>query len=148
MKKTIYAVASGEYSDYGIVALFDERPDAEALVAEMNLTRPIDPAFIQEFPLYAAGDRSLRRRHYFVGHVFVTAEGAIDGEPEIWANDVLADKFPRHPAAQVTRTGQGMWRIVKQGSDTTRVRKALREKAAWVATEIVEGRDPLGREVA
>lgn len=47
-QKTIYVVTSGEYSDYGINALFDDRAAAEAFIARF-LPHPADDGRIQEW---------------------------------------------------------------------------------------------------
>ena len=53
MSKTIYVVTSGEYSDYGIEAMFSKEKDAATLVRYYNATHRYDDARIEEWALDA-----------------------------------------------------------------------------------------------
>lgn len=59
--QTVYAVASGEYSDYRIHALFEVEADAEAHAAKRNEGgSAYESASVEEFSFYPAGEQPER----------------------------------------------------------------------------------------
>jgi hypothetical protein len=54
MTKIIYVVTEGEYSDYGIEALFSERETAEKYAKRRNGNDKYSTARVEEYPLDAA----------------------------------------------------------------------------------------------
>lgn len=67
MSKTIYVVTSGSYSDYGILAVFDDRALADEFVKRRNEGPHYEDAGIEEWELNPSGE-ALRKgmAHYAV----------------------------------------------------------------------------------
>lgn len=54
LMKKVYLISSGEYSDYGIVAVFANEADADAVAEVHNKDRRYDKYRIEEYDLYEA----------------------------------------------------------------------------------------------
>lgn len=79
-KKTVYAISSGDYSDYRVHALFESREDAEAAVQTADRW---EAAEVQEFDFYPAGTgTSFRWRTPYEAVVKIAADGTI-GEASV-----------------------------------------------------------------
>lgn len=148
--RTVYSVSEGEYSDYGIVALFEDRADAEA-----NASRHSD-WYVQEFDLYPQGSWDVMvPRKRFSATVWVDNEGRIVDLGSVRDNDeypdpgpmrtftaVYASRLPisingvRLPEGQASSSG---YEISTSADSEERVRKVVRERAAKVAAAIAQG---------
>jgi hypothetical protein len=158
-KRTVHSVSAGEYSDYTVLALFEDRADAETAAARHPHW------YVQDFDLYPTGsaDAMIPRRR-FSAVAFVDREGRINDV--IRTHDWLEypDEGPQRTYTDVMQHSSCLWPVVlPDGSETAerirggvfqvyahadeekRARKAVRERAAKVASILVDGGDPLRR---
>jgi hypothetical protein len=109
MGKTIYVVTTGCYSDYRIQAVFDDKPMAEAWVAEYNKERKKDDAYaamIEEYPLNEQAGY-IRRNLYCCAISLATGDIDLEsdyatsmaspharaGEIDVYSNSALAESY-------------------------------------------------------
>lgn len=64
--RTVFAVSSGSYSDYGVIAIFGTRAQAQAYIDQAEVSRYSDPCFIEEFAFAPEGEEIKSRRYYVV----------------------------------------------------------------------------------
>jgi hypothetical protein len=144
-KRTVYAASSGAYSDYTVRALFEDRADAEATVARMNTSRFYD-AYVEEFDLFPAGSGdALVARPRYEASLGVGMDGVlIDAEPDVEFTTVDADVEPVSPPVCLeTWDGRDSYEVSVMADDEPTAVKAVRERAARVAAQLVEGIDPI-----
>lgn len=127
---TIYAVSTGEYSDYRVHGAFVERDDAQALVDRLPA---YDTGEVLELPLCAPGDRiSLVPRKVYRADVSIK-DGLI-GEPQLgFTREVIDTEVPVEWAAPTGMFGEvGVW-VTAATPDAAL--KAARDKAADVLAQ-------------
>jgi hypothetical protein len=148
-RRTIYAVSSGAYSDYVVHGLFLDKADAVAVVERLNTGG--DHWFVEEFPLYPSGDRSLRRADNWRAAVQVKYDGSIGKSwtsSEVYLGD---NNGPMHPISEAstlhwTNGELAGWHVAAYGLSKEQAEKAARERAAQVAALVIEGVDPVQAE--
>jgi len=87
-KKTVYAVATGDYSDYAIEALFEDKVDAETTAQRID-------GYVQEFDLYfPGGGNIIRPRRRVTSRSFVSLDGSVLDYTETWSTAVDAGEGP------------------------------------------------------
>lgn len=126
----IYAVSTGEYSDYGVHGAFVDRDDAQALVDRLPSG---DKPEVLELPLCAPGDRtSLVPRKVFQYEVAIK-DGKI-GEPRPgFTHEVIDTEVPVESAAPTGMFGEvGVWATA---ATPDAAMKAARDKAADVLAQ-------------
>jgi len=148
-KRTVYSVSMGEYSDYGVLYLFEDSADAEANAAR-------HPGwYVQEFDLYGPGSGDvLKPWHAVSATAYVNGEGRILDHVEVyaWHQDDPADAHDLPPVGGVTKrerwplphpnpplaTGP-YYCVMAVAGDVERARKAAQERAAKVAARVARG---------
>lgn len=88
-RRIVYIVAEGEYSDYGIVSIWENKEDAEKVVAARGghkvIGEMISNAHIEEWPLNEQKDLALRAYQVWLfssGDVEVKDQGFGTGQRE------------------------------------------------------------------
>ena len=150
--RTVYVVTSGEYSDYRVDSVFETRPAAEAWAGKWGQ--------VEEFPMFADGDNPEDYERTVVqADVIVDTNGKIlEGPPfGTYANTVYAADYEaaeRQYSDQIPRVvrlqhafvrGQRLetcWRVNAFAPTKEAAEKAVRERAAKVASLVVQGMDP------
>lgn len=137
-KRTVWAVISGDYSDYRVHALFEDKADADDAAARIGLE-------VEEFDLYSPGDRSLRRLPEHWAYCDVTSEGVLRERPVELPYTTIGDSPPPTNVWVRDRdVGANKEYVVGATAATEEAaRKSVRERAAQVAAMVVEGLDPL-----
>lgn len=136
--RTMYAVATGGYSDYRVHGLFEEYPGADAAATRVG-------GIVQEIPLYAPGDDSLTLRAEHTASVRVSATGKI-GKVH---HEVLRGRAS--DGRSTTEIGRSLlspptYYVYAVADTKERACKAAGERAAQVAALILDGVDPLEAE--
>lgn len=150
--RTVYVVTSGEYSDYSVDAVFEDRGDAEAYAGKWGQ--------VEEYPMFAPGDDPQDYRQVVVqADLIVDSTGKIlDGSPfGTYVNDTYAadyesaerqylDVLPRvvrlnHVYIRGRRV-ENCWRVNVCAPTREAAEKAVRERAAKVASLVAQGLDP------
>jgi hypothetical protein len=140
----VWAIEQGEYSDYGITALFESKEDAEAVCERLGPSDSWHGYRVEEFDLYRTGDRSLHRVITWSYTVRVLDNGGIQD----WSGDQgqmhhgLSSDAP-DPPNRVCAHHHGGWRVVGVGASLEQARKGATDRAAQVAALVIEGLDPL-----
>lgn len=139
-ERIIWAVATGEYSDYRVQAIFEHREDAEAALQSGY------PGDIEEITFFAAGEQPKKVstiRYY--GWVTV-------GTGEVTRDDSYAEDDWVHQSVNVSRapitvntwpwprTGRpDRMELVVEGFNTKRTHKAFTDALAKLRAECIEG---------
>lgn len=157
VKRTVYSVSSGEYSDYGVLGLFEDRGDAEANAAR-------NPRwYVEEFALHPPGAGDVMQQVIeYSATAWVSMEGKIldyvnvcrhytwpeDADPpEEVLSSVHESTFSMISVDNGARRFQPEWPIGAKvyevyahvTRDEVRARKAVQERAARVAAAIAQG---------
>jgi hypothetical protein len=141
-KQIIYVVTSGSYSDYGIEAIYQTREDAQRLVELLNRSGRYgrDHAVIEEHELLPPGDTSIKLREQWHAHALIDSDGKITVDEQRVHCDVdirneFDDIISDHPYGTSSTRAVNAIAHTREGA-----MKAVRERAAQLATEIIEGR--------
>lgn len=137
MRRTVWSVSSGEYSDYSVTALYENKADALTMAARHH-------GYVQEFELYSPGDLSRRRATGWTSTIKVKFDGTV-GQPdtqEIRYGEMddqgLVDERPLE-----LRLGRERAIFVNGYGDTEeRAVKGAKDRAAKTASELLDGHDP------
>ena len=146
-KKTVYAVSDGEYSDYRVHWLFEDRGDANSTAARVG-------GYVQEFDLYGPGSgNELTVRHEWIAAAVVNPVGQVDEDIRVYSYESFSDEelqkssireFPARnwcdPDGNI-HTGT-TYEVRVAAIDQEAARKAAKERASKIAAEIAEGRPP------
>jgi hypothetical protein len=121
---TVYAISSGEYSDYSVERIFERKEDAEKYIAAMGNTgyRALE---VEEFEFHPAGD---------VPTVYTSYYASIHPEQydEIRQSSERTTTKPEHCASGLDEPGM-VW-IFASGPDRERVLKSVSDRLAkWKA---------------
>lgn len=137
---TIWAVTSGEYSDFRIVAVFATKADADA-ARERGMGDDV-----QEYPYYASGRRPVRVsvRHWKAVLDAKTGENVTcrwrRTESGEWSYDrTIWSHSTRLPISKSLERNGDIWFIEVMGLPNDRTLKAFRDFVAKTRAEIVEG---------
>jgi len=143
---TIWAVSTGEYSDYSVNAIFERREDAEAAIAAGFLGGSYDKPEIQEMTFYAAGEQPVKRPLItYYGWVNV-ADGTVTRDDDYrrddnWVHpgekrrvDVTTDIRPWPRQGTASRM-----ELVVSGPATKRTHKVFTDALAKLRAECIEG---------
>lgn len=133
-KRTIYAVSSGSYSDYSVIALFEREEDANAYALDIG-TEGYGGAFVEEFDYWPAGARpKVVRvyRSYWNPQNQWKASDSLTATPELLARlkrpAVRELSHPHNPISW-----GGAW-IMGEALDEQDLRKAMSDAIALVRT--------------
>lgn len=143
-KRTVWAVEHSDYDeDRAIDALYEEKADAEAIVAEMG-----DDYRIRELHLYSSGDRSLPRSSSVHVFVDVSPEGEIADRMTITrcghiGSEALGLQAPWVSAEYSRGEPTGTYTVAATLRTEEAAVNAVRERAARVAQMIADGLDPI-----
>lgn len=158
-ERSVWALSSGSYSSYHVIAIFEAKADAETVMAEM-LSAPGDNSWydvqVEEFPYYATGDTSLRPTSHWMHCVEVHPDGVV---AEIEPVDdrytinfphemaLLADETPEDQGVVVRRTfghnpPSKVYGVYGVGRTKEQAIKGAKDRAAEVAAMVLEGLDP------
>lgn len=147
--RTVYVVTYGEYSSYGIDAVFESRTDAEAYAGK--------DARVEEYPMFATGDQPEDYKHQVCQAVlWIDRAGRIVDNPGPWtstnethAADYAAAERQWHGGdypvvVRANMAGHGIdgWRIATFAPTPEAAMKATRERAAKAASLVALGLDP------
>lgn len=152
-KRTVYSLSAGEYSDYRVLDLFEDRADAEANAARNPDWR------VEEFDLYPPGSRDVFiPRQRFTANAWVNTEGRILDHVHVRDYFDYPDEGPEPVGTSVRKTtfsmisadgvkfdwplGSTVYEVFACADDEITVRKAVQERAAKVAATLVEGGTP------
>lgn len=146
-RRTVWAVSTGSYSSYSVVALFEDKADAEALAATYT---GYDGGEVEEFELYSPGDRSRRNGPVWIAEVCVNADATLsDRGAELHEHYAVDDDGPVAEPASVEKrryhygeTWDGGYRVIGRGLTEEQAVKGAKDKAAEVAALILDGVDP------
>lgn len=132
MSKTVYAVSSGSYSDYGVRSLYTTREAAQAHVDRFNSGQHYDDAFVEEFELHSKLI-PIVQVYRFSGQV--NPAGVRHNERE-W--DYADDSGAKHPV-QVTVSDDrfGTKYVFAEGADRAKVQKAYQDRMAQTMAEVM-----------
>lgn len=129
----LWAVSSGEYSDYSVNAVFDTEEDARAAVA---LGVGDD---VLEMDYYRSGDRPVKRHVWFAHSGRITAEGVHEranlsaNVHEIWTPE---SRLASRPVVREQREGKGVW-VDVQAPTKELAEKVLHDRIAKVCAELL-----------
>lgn len=132
---TVYVVTSGEYSDFRIEAIFETRQDADACV-----TRGAGED-VAEYELYGPGDDTFRLRKVFYTHVLITPDGVIGeskSDMQSWPSTQDKELFVSASVGPWVH----QWRVDAVAATRDAAVKAVRERAAKVASLLAQGMNP------
>lgn len=146
--RTVYVVTSGEYSDYTVDCVFEHRSDAEKRAGKWGQ--------VEEFLMFGPDDDpSEYRRNVVMAWAVVDVEGRIheDKTPHSYTKLALSDDAAvrsfqdngRRVVAPVNYPRKG-WAVTIGASTEEAAWKAVRERAAKVASLVVQGMDPMQME--
>ena len=122
MSGTVWAVASGNYSDYSVWCICESKEVAEAIVECEKATGNIgyDKPFVEEFPMVATDDvRRVSRLH-----IDLTGAKADERVAPVWSWNT--SEFEEYVTA---------WGYVIEGTDHERVRKAASDRLTQIKAE-------------
>jgi len=154
-KRTVYSVSEGEYSDYRVLDLFEDKDDAEAIASH-------NPDWdVQEFNLYPSGTRTVMvPQKRYSARILINGDGRIVDHVSVrdWA-----DYPDEEPSRDMAVTHRAPWPLkLKVGDELVpvpervgqpyevtvhadseeRARKVARERAAKVASVLIDGGTP------
>lgn len=136
--KMIYAVTTGEYSDYMIHAVFEAKPDAERVAGEFRMR-----AEVEEWTIFPAGDTTFRLRTMYRASFMVDSDGTpIDEVAVQQTADPGVDEPTLFDPHVITWGRAKTWTISAYGRTEEQARKALSEYAAVVAQDLANGVNP------
>lgn len=125
--RTVYAVSSGDYSDYVVHCLFDREEDAERHATVRNTEYKYFGAYIQQIQIFGPGEQPERISHH------VRAARIADGQLEehlrvdiLWNYDVVED-FDESPSS--------WWPVSVAGRDKSKVEKVYYDRLAQLKAE-------------
>lgn len=152
-KRTVFSVSAGEYSDYRVEALFEDRADAETTAARTGW-------YVEEFDLYGPGNSDVVKPRVQVhATAWIDSAGRINDNVDVRTYAVDHDEEPDHlPAVYSSRhwperrpdgtiqmdygrNGE-YYQVKAYADDVTTAQKAVRERAAQIAAGLAEGRKP------
>jgi hypothetical protein len=159
-ERSVWVLTQGSYSDYGVIAVYETKADAEAVMASMLAARGRGGSWrdvdIEEFPYYPAGDTSLRPKSWWVHCVEVHPDGTITraspglggGRPYPYETSELGDDIPDVVGVTVKRTfGHNppvkIYGAFGVGRTKEQATKGAKDRAAEVAAMVLEGLDPI-----
>jgi hypothetical protein len=141
-RRKIYAVVSGEYSDYAVHALYEHRADAEAVSEKLGSHYDI-----QDFPFYPPGDHSFRPIRAFRAFAHVAPDGTLQRSPEAQYDHGYEDDEGLIAGEVIWALGGGRgWGVAGYGRTKEQAIKGCRDRAVQVSALVVEGIDPLAAE--
>lgn len=140
MRRTVWAVTSGSYSDYSVMAIFETREDADEVAKRHGDD-------VEEMTFYTAGDHSYRTTVSWVSTIKVRADGTFKGEPrtERLTHSIRDDDGLLHEPVEVqrwTRNPDSDFVIRVESLAEDKAIKGVKDRAAEVSAMIVEGVDP------
>lgn len=144
MPRTVYAVSSGDYSDYIVHFLFVTETDAQRHAEQRRLGDRHEESRVEEFTLFDEGESPARiGRHS--AWISLTGDGEIAHEDEHfdveWGHSA-ADALTR---PRVTVRGSyaygGRYMIRAEAASRDAAWKAARDRAAKMKAELVEHAD-------
>lgn len=136
--RIVWAVTSGEYSDYRVRALFEREGDAHSAMA----TGLGDD--VAEFRLYSAGAKLPEKVGYWRAFVSVDRDGVPDSRgvvayaDEDWSSNP-AFRPPRRPRVTVNRVwGHGVTDLMAEALTEDAAKKALHDRVAKMRAEALD----------
>lgn len=134
--KDIWAVSTGSYSDYSVLALFEDEADAQAAVDECNAKESYRDARVESFYFYPSGTRP----HYekiFHRSVNISNDGTVDNhqEGDYYSWDMGYKE--NRPFAAIPRRNNGVGLIVS-GTDLQAVNQAFSDNLAEIKVRIAQ----------
>lgn len=145
--KTVYAVSYGEYSDYRVRWLFEDRADADATATRVG-------GYVEEFDLYEPGSGDeLTVNHQWGASVHINPDGRMNDYTHCYSIESFSDEAPESstirefPDRRWCDDGGNMhwgteYEVRAWGPSEDVARKVARERAAKLAAELSEGRPP------
>jgi len=142
--KTLYALAKGEYSDYQVLAVFDDEKTADEIKALANGGERYGEYDVEEMPYYEYGTKP-KRSSWYVSAVKVKTDGSLDHE-----DTVLLTQWPwdfRHPEPgnTVAHPNHGIrdveYRVTAAHPKKSMAEKRASDKAAKLAAELIEKKE-------
>lgn len=131
---TVYAVATGEYSDYQIVAVYADEAHAELHVQITDDRYPC----VEEWELLTDPPRSVETTYRDVN---VDTQGNITGDSTRTTTDVQNEPSPLriddYPTRQYT-SGDGFtgWRIYGSATDVEHLNKAIADRVGKIRAQL------------
>jgi hypothetical protein len=146
-RRTVFSVSDGEYSDYRVHWLFEDRDDA-------NVTATRVGGYVEEFDLYGPGsDDEITIHRQWGATAYVNPVGQIEDTVHCYSIESFSDEDPEAPTIRefidqrwcdpdgVIHRGT-QYEIRAWADSEGAARKAARERAAKVAAELAEGLRP------
>lgn len=135
VKRVVYAVATGEYSNYGVRAIYEREEDAQACADRIG-------GYVEEYPLYPPGDDSYRIRTRYWAELRVMLDGTHQDLRE-WTLPESCDQELELSDEALGPPRFGYYQVMASAPSPTQAVKAVRERAAKLSALIIEGHDPL-----
>lgn len=129
---TLWAVTSGEYSDFGVNAIFETEAEARAAIGWLGDD-------VQELDYYRAGDKPERREIWTARSGRIDANGAMYPSAQATVNHPWTP--PRRPSDRprvtVEREGTFTW-VTVEAPTKELAEKTLYDRIAKVRAELLE----------
>lgn len=141
----VYLVATGQYSNYTIEAIYQDLDDAQRLAGRINRQSRWNEARVETHTLRPSGDDTLHYRELWQVQISINPDGVIaDDAKSIHHTTNLWEPIDTDTVVHRIGKNSTYRRVTATAPTEEAALKAARERAAQVATELIEGRTVTG----